>query len=201
MKRIGIMGGTFDPPHLGHLHIAKTAYERAGLDGVLFLPNGTPAYKTAERRISSKEDRCRMTELLIRECPWCEMSMLECERGGNTYTADTLAQLTQAHQDIAYELIVGSDSFQAMEHWYHPERIFAAAGVIVLLRDADTESSLKDAVLRYEQRYGARIRVVVCETCEISSTQIRKLAASGKSLEGLVPESVEKYIAAHHLYG
>lgn len=201
MKKIGIMGGTFDPPHLGHLHIAKTAYERAGLDGVLFLPNGTPAYKTAERRISSKEDRCRMTELLIRECPWCEMSRLECERGGNTYTADTLAQLTQEHPDITYELIVGSDSFQAMEHWYHPERIFVAAGVIVLLRDADTESSLKDTVLQYEQTYGARIRVVVCETCEISSTQIRKLAAAGKSLEGLVPESVEKYIATHQLYG
>lgn len=200
MKRIGIMGGTFDPPHLGHLYIAKAAYERTGLDGVLFLPNGTPAYKTAERRISPKEDRCRMVELLIGECPWCEMSLMECEREGNTYTADTLAQLTAQHPDIAYELIVGSDSFQAMEQWYHPERIFAAAGVIVLLRDADTESSLKDAAQRYEHTYGAGIRVVACETCGISSTQIRKLASAGKSLEGLVPESVEQYIVAHQLY-
>lgn len=200
MKTIGIMGGTFDPPHLGHLHIAKAAYEQTDLDGVLFIPNGVPAYKAAERRISSKEDRCRMVELLIQEYPWCEMSMLECERTGNTYTADTLEQLFVRQKEVSYQLIVGSDSFRSMEKWYHPERIFQLAGVIVLLRDRDTVKSLDGVVQHYEQKYGARICVIACETCEISSTQIRQMCAEGESLAGLVPESVEEYIRSHHLY-
>lgn len=200
MKTIGIMGGTFDPPHFGHLYAAKAAYEAAKLDHILFIPNGTPAYKTSEGSVTDKEHRCGMLQRLIAVESWCELSRIECEREGNTYTADTLLELTREHPDIRYELIVGSDSLKAMAHWYHPEVIFRLAGIIVLLRDQDTAETLGETVKRYETEYGARIRLVPFEKQEISSTQIRERVKNGKRLTGLVPEGVEQYIAEHRLY-
>lgn len=142
MKTIGIMGGTFDPPHFGHLYAAKAAYEAAKLDHILFIPNGVPAYKASEGRVTGKEHRYAMVQRLIAEESWCELSGIECEREGNTYTADTLLELTGENPDIQYELIVGSDSLKEMKHWYHPEIIFRLAGVIVLLRNQDTAETL-----------------------------------------------------------
>lgn len=95
MKTIGIMGGTFDPPHFGHLYAAKAAYEAAKLDHILFIPNGVPAYKALEGRVTGKEHRYAMVQRLIAEESWCELSGMECEREGNTYTADTLLELTE----------------------------------------------------------------------------------------------------------
>lgn len=200
MKIIGIMGGTFDPPHFGHLYAAKAACEAAQLDHILFIPNGTPAYKTLEGRITSKEHRCGMLQRLIEGEVWCELSMMECEREGNTYTADTLQELTKRNPDIRYELIVGSDSLKGMANWYHPEIIFRLAGIIVLLRDKDTEETLAETVKRYETDYGAGIRFVPFEKQKISSTQIREKVKSGEKLTGLVPEGVERYISEHRLY-
>ena len=200
MKTIGIMGGTFDPPHFGHLYAAKAAYEAAKLDHILFIPNGTPAYKTSEGSVTDKEHRCRMLQRLLEGESWWELSRMECEREGNTYTADTLLELTREHPDIRYELVVGSDSLKAMAHWYHPEVIFRLAGIIVLLRDQDTAETLAETVKRYETEYGARIRLVPFEKQEISSTQIRERVKNGERLTGLVPEGVEQYIAEHRLY-
>lgn len=194
------MGGTFDPPHLGHLYAAKAAYEQAHLDYVLFLPNGTPAYKTTEGHVTDRRLRCGMLQCLIEKEAWCGMSTMECDREGNTYTADTLRQLTREHPEISYRLIVGSDSLKAMDHWYHPEIIFRLAGVIVLLRDEDTTDSLKAVVDRYEADYGARIQFVSFEKQEISSTQIRQKAKNGEPLTGLVPPKVEQYIIDHEIY-
>lgn len=200
MKTIGIMGGTFDPPHFGHLYAAKAAYETAQLDHILFIPNGTPAYKTSEGRVTDKVHRRKMLQRLIEGEAWCELSMLECEREGNTYTADTLQELTKRNPGIRYELIVGSDSLKAMAHWYHPEIIFRMAGIIVLLRDKDTEETLAETVKRYETDYGAGILFVPFEKQEISSTQIREKVKNGEKLTGLVPESVEQYITEYGLY-
>ena len=200
MKTIGIMGGTFDPPHFGHLYAAKAAYEAAKLDHILFIPNGTPAYKTSEGSVTDKEHRCGMLQRLIEGEAWCELSRMECEREGNTYTADTLLELTREHPDVRYELIAGSDSLKAMAHWYHPEVIFRLAGVIVLLRDQDTAETLAETVKRYEAEYGAGICLIPFEKQEISSTEIRERIKNGKNLTGLVPEGVEQYITEHGLY-
>lgn len=200
MKTIGIMGGTFDPPHFGHLYAAKAAYETAQLDHILFIPNGTPAYKTSEGSVTNKEYRCGMLQRLIEGEDWCELSRLECEREGNTYTTDTLRELTSENPGIRYELIVGSDSLKAMAQWYHPEIIFRLAGIVVLLRDQDTEETLEETVKRYETEYGAEIRFVPFEKQEISSTQIREKVKRGEKLTGLVPEGVEQYITEHGLY-
>ena len=200
MKTIGIMGGTFDPPHFGHLYAAKAASEAAKLNHILFIPNGTPAYKTSEGSVTDKEYRCEMLQKLIAEESWCELSRMECEREGNTYTADTLLELTGENPDIRYELIVGSDSLKEMKHWYHPEIIFRLAGVIVLLRNRDTAETLVQTVKRYETEYGAQIRFVPFEKQEISSTLIRRKVKNGERLTGLVPEGVEQYIAEHRLY-
>ena len=194
------MGGTFDPPHLGHLYAAKAAYDQAHLDYVLFLPNGTPAYKTAEGHVTDRELRCGMLRCLIEKEAWCGMSLVECDREGNTYTADTLRQLTCEHPDVSYQLIVGSDSLKAMDHWYHPEIIFRLAGVIVLLRNEDTTASLKPVVDRYKADYGARIQFVSFEKQEISSTQIRQKIKNGEPLAGLVPPDVERYISDYAIY-
>ena len=200
MKTIGIMGGTFDPPHYGHLYAAKAAYEAVGLDDVLFIPNGTPAYKTSEGEVTDKTHRIAMLRRLIADESWCKLSLVECERDGNTYTADTLQQLTDENPDICYELIVGSDSLRAMESWYHPEIVFRLSGVLVLLRDKDTAEALDSIVNHYEETYGARIRIIPFEKRIVSSTQIRQKVINGESLTGLVPESVEQYIIENRLY-
>lgn len=200
MKTIGIMGGTFDPPHFGHLYAARAAYEAARLDHILFIPTGTPAYKTSEGSVTDKEHRCGMLQRLLEGEAWCTMSRMECEREGNTYTADTLLELTGKNPDIQYELIVGSDSLKAMAHWYHPEIILRLAGIIVLLRDQDTRETLAATVKRYQEEYGAGIRLLPFEKQEISSTQIRQRVKNGEKLTGLVPEDVEQYIKEHGLY-
>ena len=141
-----------------------------------------------------------MLQRLIEGEAWCELSRMECEREGNTYTADTLLELTREHPDVRYELIAGSDSLKAMAHWYHPEVIFRLAGVIVLLRDQDTAETLAETVKRYEAEYGAGIRLIPFEKQEISSTEIRERIKNGKNLTGLVPEGVEQYITEHGLY-
>ena len=167
---------------------------------ILFIPNGVPAYKALEGRVTGKEHRYAMVQRLIAEESWCELSGMECEREGNTYTADTLLELTGENPDIQYELIVGSDSLKEMKHWYHPEIIFRLAGVIVLLRNQDTAETLVQTVKRYETEYGAQIRFVPFEKQEISSTLIRRKVKNGERLTGLVPEGVEQYIAEHRLY-
>ena len=167
-RRIGIFGGTFDPPHTGHLEIAREAFGKAGLDKVIFIPTGTPQYKLREHEITDKEDRLQMLELLLRDERWAEISRMELDREGPSYTSDTVRELRAMYPQDELFLIVGSDSLKYMSEWHEPEVIFSIVGVIVILRDEDTLESLQEVIEACKARYNAQIGIVDGKRYDIS---------------------------------
>lgn len=199
MRKLGLMGGTFDPIHLGHLMIAETAREELSLDGVLFMPTGC-SYLKDGRQIADREDRFRMTELAIADNPYFTVSRMEIERPGNTYTADTLAQLHDREPDTEWYLLTGADAFLMMDLWVRPEEIFRYATVVCTVRDDGDERALSDACTDYGQRFQARTCLLSLGRMDISSTDIRNRLKEGRSVRYLLPEPVISYIDEKGLY-
>ena len=205
MKRIGIMGGTFDPVHLGHLNIADQAYREYQLDEVWFMPSRIPPHKHG-RRITSAEDRVAMVEAAISPYPWFVCSDYELRReGGNTYTADTIRLLKQDYPDVEFYFIVGEDSVRHIESWYHPEYILKEIPLLAAQRE-DEETlgpetdELTPLIKNLEEKYGARIGVLHCAEMDISSAEIRAKIESGEDVDKLLPPSVIDIIRTRHLY-
>ncbi len=199
-RRIGIFGGTFDPPHIGHLELAREAYEKAALDKVVFIPTGTPRYKLDRHGVSDKEDRLQMLELLLRNEPWAAVSTLEMDRDGNSYTSDTIRILRKRFPEDEFFLIIGSDSLKDMKQWHEPEVVFAGAHIIVILRDEDTWESLQGLIAEYNERFRANISVIYGRKYDISSTMIRERIASGEDPAIFLPERVAWYVQGRGLY-
>ena len=131
MSRIGIMGGTFNPIHKGHTGIARCAYEQSDIDEILFMPSGTPAYKD-NSPIVSATDRCNMVKLAIKPFDYMSLSTIETDRPGNTYTADTLAQIYDSYKKIYF--IIGADSLLYIHEWYPPEYICSHCHLILSVK-------------------------------------------------------------------
>ena len=199
-RRIGIFGGTFDPPHLGHLGLARDAYEKVGLDEVIFVPTGTPKYKLNMHGVSEKEDRLQMLELLIKNQKWASISTIELYRKGPSYTSDTVKELKNQYPEDELYLIVGSDSLKNMAEWHEPETIFRTVGVVALLRGEDTWDSLQPLIEGYKKKYNARVGVVISRKYNVSSTDLRNRISSGQDVSEFVPENVAWYIGARGLY-
>lgn len=203
IRRVGIFGGTFDPPHIGHLLMAKEAYEKLKLDIVWFMPNHVPAYKMAERNVSSSVDRLNMLTRLVENEDWCEVSTIEIEREGNTYTSDTLISLTEANPQDKYYLIIGSDSLKNMHWWHEVGTIFKKAKIVTLLRDEDTKESLTETVKNLCQLYDANITIIENRVINVSSSELRKDIAAFENRDELcklIPDSVLEYIMINGLY-
>ena len=199
MRRIGLMGGTFDPIHLGHLILAETARDELSLDGILFMPTGC-SYLKDGKQVADREDRYRMTELAIRDHPGFTLSRMEIDRPGNTYTADTLAQLHREDPDVEWFLITGADAFLMMEHWVRPEEIFALCTVACTVRGSDDRGRLEEAGKTYAERFQAKTALFPLMRMDISSTEIRGRLRTGKSVRYLLPGPVIEYIREKGLY-
>lgn len=206
MKRIGIMGGTFNPIHNGHLAIAEQAREQFLLEKVLFIPSGVPYMKDLQA-VLPVQTRCEMTAAAIAEKPYFELSDIEAvdaAQGKNTYTYETLQKLKSADPDAAYYFILGADSLYDMEHWKNPDFIFQYCTVLAAVRGEEKEASLRGKLagqIRYlQEKYHASIAMLKMEGMELSSTQIRSCIKEGKSIQKMVPEAVAAYIQKHHLY-
>ena len=145
MKKIGIMGGTFNPIHMGHLIIAEKAREQSGLDKVLFMPSGIP-YMKDSRQVLPGKVRAQMTELAIRSNPFFDISTMEVEREGRTYTYETLETLRAQNPDTKYYFILGADSLWKIEEWRYPERIFAACHILAAVREEKTTEDMKEQI-------------------------------------------------------
>lgn len=197
-KRVGIMGGTFNPIHNGHIAIAAAAKEACDLELVVFMPNGYPAYK--EKPEIADEDRENMVKCAIEEYPDFCYSDFEISQHDITYTARTLPAFKRMHPDWEIYYIVGSDSLCYMDQWYHPEIIFAEAVIVAACRDTESRQEIeqyKDLLVR---RYNADIRLVYNEVVPVSSTEIREAVAQHKPFDHLLPESVAQYIRNRGLY-
>ncbi len=201
-EKIGILGGTFDPPHYGHLIMAQDALEAFGLDSVCLMPSGHSYFKDARKvKVSSAQDRLRMTQLAAEGNPGFTVSDMEVLRPGNSYTCETLAALKEASPETEYYYIVGADTIAAMHTWYHPEEIFDKCTVIVAARgDEVDEGGMQEAVRGLEKAFHARILRLPVRNIEISSTDLRERVREGKSLRYLAPPAVEAYIREKRLY-
>ena len=197
------MGGTFDPIHNGHIHIALAAYEEYGLDKVWFMPAGDPYFKQGQG-VSSPETRLEMTRLAISAYPDCfECSGMEIKSEGHTYSADTFARLHEQYPEDDFYFIIGYDSLKSLASWYHPEELLKNAIILCALRDGSTISEaehIRDKLKEDFAKANPDIRFIHTPLIDISSTMIRKKAALGEDISALVPDEVEKYINIHNMY-
>lgn len=199
MRKIGIMGGTFNPIHIAHMILAESAYEQFKLDKILFMPSKNPPHKRHEN-IVSDEHRVQMVELAIQNNPHFELSKVEIEREGITYTAETLQILTQKNPDQEYYFIIGGDSLFQMEHWMSPDIIFSLCHVIAAGRDNVPEQKVLDHIKFLTNNYDAQIHYLNVPNMDVSSNYIRQIRKVGRSIRYYVPELVEQYIREHQLY-
>ncbi len=191
---MGIFGGTFDPIHVAHLAVAEAARDTLGLDRVLFGPAGEPPHKLA-RTITPAEHRLAMVEAAIADNPAFEVSRVEVDRSGPSYTADTLAAIAAP----AMALIISAEAFRALPTWHEPERIVERATIVVAPRDG-----YPDAEPGYLEHAFPRspVRVVVLDgpRMRLSASELRSRAAAGRSVRYLVQDAVPAYSGHHSLY-
>ena len=196
-RRVGVFGGTFDPVHVGHLIVATELRFALALDCVLFVPAGRPPHKTRQE-ISDNEHRLAMLQLAIDDSPWFAISLVDMQRAGPSYTADTLAILRHELDPVELIFLMGSDSLRDLPTWHEPERIVAQAELGVAQRPG--------IALDLEQIYASipnargRIHLVEVPLIGISSTDIRERVRSGRPIRYQVPLPVEEYIFQHGLY-
>jgi len=196
MTAIGVMGGTFDPIHIGHLAIGEEAREALSLEVVLFVPAGQPPHKPAGS-VSAVEHRLAMVELAIADNPAFELSRIEVDRAGPSYTVDTVEALARDGEDLV--LILSAETFGELPSWHEPERLFDAARMAVVPREG---YPAPDPAWLTEAFPGRETRVAYLEgpRLGLSSTAIRERVATGRSIRYLVPAAVEAYITEHDLY-
>ena len=199
--RTGIYGGTFNPIHMGHLHLLEGFIRRLPLDRVLLIPTGTPPHKQAHALASAKQrlDMCRLAVAGITEAP-VELCEIELRRPGKSYTADTLEGLRALYPADDFFLLMGEDMFMTVDSWYRPETIMALAALCCTPRSQDGLGDLNKKKKQLERDFSARCFVEAIPYFPASSTQVRELAARGESLEGLEPPAVADYIKENGLY-
>lgn len=199
-KKVGILGGTFNPIHYAHLILAEQAWQQFELDTVLLMPSATPPHKPGQEIISASH-RSRMVQLAIEDNKHFKYSDFELERKGTTYTADTLSLLCKEHPECAYYFILGADSLFYIDKWYHPEIILKKASIIVAVRDHASTDDLEKQIEYLKERYpGCQVFLLNTPNIDISSSLIRENIQQKKSIRYYVPKDVEKYIYQQNLY-
>lgn len=199
MNKIGIMGGSFNPIHNGHLFLAEHAYEQAGLDKVLFMPLKNPPHKTKPNNITDQQ-RVDMVKLAIQNNPHFELSEFELQREGMTYTADTLTYLKKINPKDDYYFIVGTDSLFYMHNWMKPEVVFDLCTIVAAGRDNAEEDRILSHIEFLKRTYHARIIYVKMPMIELSSEGIRERLAADRTVRYYVPDTVIEYINNNQLY-
>jgi nicotinate-nucleotide adenylyltransferase len=196
--RLGILGGTFNPPHHGHLICAQDAFLHLKLDQVLLMPARIPPHKPVEDE-PGPEHRLELCRLAAQGDPYIGVSALEIERDGPSYTVDTLRALHQVEPDNELFLIVGGDVAAGLPRWREPETVLSLATVAVAKRRGTARSSVAAALAGIPG--GERARFFRMTRIGISSTEIRRRVRIGQPIRYLVPDRVAHYIEEHHLYG
>ena len=192
-KRVGVFGGAFDPPHLGHLAVARAAAEGASLDRVLWVPAAVPPHKVG-RALAPAEARRRMVEAAIRDHPGFQLCDVELRRGGVSYTVDTLRTLKEARPEWRLFLIVGADLLAEFSSWQAPEALLEAAELVAVARRGAT-------LVGNSAKLKLRPRAVRMPRVDVSSSEVRRRVAEGKSHAAMLPAQVTSIIEGEGLYG
>ncbi|HEY1568940.1 MAG TPA: nicotinate-nucleotide adenylyltransferase [Solirubrobacteraceae bacterium] len=196
--RIGILGGTFNPPHLGHLVAAQEAYRELALDRVVLIPAGIPPHKPVDDE-PGPEHRLELCRLAVGGDERFAVSDLELRRGGPSFTVDTLKLLrTQSPSDDLF-LILGGDIAAGLPKWHEPERVLELATVAIAKRRGTAKAAVQDALAQLKG--GERARFFEMPRIGISSTMVRRRVRAGQPIRYFVPDGVMHYIETHGLYG
>lgn len=187
MKNIGILGGTFDPPHIGHLTIAETVREHLALDEVWFIPSYEPPHKRKAQ--SSISHRVNMVDLAIRDHPFFTIDAIETKRHAPSFTVTTMEELTKQHPDNHFHFIIGADMVAYLPHWKAIDRLLELVTFVGIKRSG------------YSLQTPYPVKKVEVPMIDISSTKIRQQVRERKSIRYVVPDEVREYIKEHHLYG
>ena len=190
--KIGVLGGTFDPPHIGHLLLASDARDSLGLDRLVFIPTGAQPLKVDNPPVASPQDRLEMVRLSIADDANYSVDEAEIGRKGLSFTVDTLEHLTSRFPSAKLFLLLGEDSLASFDRWREPARIRALATLAVMRRDGARGGAASPAP--------SGVLEVSARRVDVSSTEIRARLRAGKSIKGFVPESVEQFIEARGLY-
>lgn len=200
IRKIGIMGGTFDPIHIGHLILGENAFLQFGLDEVLFMPSGNPPHKRDRRGRASTMQRVEMVQKAIGPNTHFALSLAETHEEGYTYTKETLERLKAENPDTEYYFIIGADSLFSFENWREPEKICSLCTLVAAVRNHISGEEM-DAQIRYlREKLGARILKLDTPNIDISSGTIRRWLSLEKSIRYYVPDEVIRYIEEHGLY-
>lgn len=189
---LGIFGGTFDPPHLGHLIVAESVQEQLPLEVVLFVPVSLAPHKP-DGTFASPSHRLKMVQLAVNGNPRFRVSDVEVRRGGTSYTIDTLHTLRSLYPADKLFLIIGTDNLQIFRSWKEPQEVLKASSVVVINRPGFDRSVTENEIAN-------RVRFIQVPAVEISGTDIRERIRTGRSVRYLVPDSVRAYIEENHLY-
>ncbi len=188
--RIGLLGGSFDPPHTGHLLAAGDAFEALALDRLVLIPAATNPLKVG-RASAAPEHRLAMARLLVNGDPRFDVDSIEIDRGGLSYTVDTLTALSARWPGAELYLLVGADVPRTFAQWRESGRIAELASLVVMQRTGEAPELAS---------MPAGTRALATRRIDISSTEVRERVAEGRSIRGFVPDAVAEYIAAHRMY-
>lgn len=199
-KKIGILGGTFDPIHYGHLLIAENAAEQYALDEVWFMPTGQSPHKS-KQSITDASLRCEMIRLAIEDNPGFRLSRLEAESHETNYTYRTLELLKSIHPDMDFYFILGGDSLKDFETWRNPEQILQMVCILAAVRDDVEGMAFQKQITCLCEKYHAKgIFPLHTPNYSVSSSRIRELIKNQRTVRYMLPENVRAYILEHELY-
>lgn len=200
--KIGVYGGTFNPPHLGHMAAARETAEALKLDKVLLVPDSAPPHKVLPEDSPTSEQRLEMAQIMAdRLGKGFEASDIELARGGRSYTADTLKALSKLYPEDELYLLLGTDMFLTLDTWYKPEKICKYAHIAAFGRHKGDTECFREQKKKLKRLFGAKVKLLNLESLvEVSSTQLREKLSQGQGRE-LLDESIYGYILMHRLYG
>ena len=193
------MGGTFDPPHLGHLILAENVRKGLNLDKIIFIPTGNIYYKDTRETVDAK-DRLKMVELAVSDNPHFEVSDIEVKTKGYSYTCETLEKLNAISPDSEFYFIVGADSLNYMEKWKNPEKIFSLSKIVAIGREGFSKKENEAKALKLKALYDAEIILFDMKNINVSSTEIRNAVKNGMDFKGKVEDKVYDFIIDNNLY-
>jgi nicotinate-nucleotide adenylyltransferase len=191
-KMLGVLGGTFDPIHVGHLVLTEQVREKFQLERVIFIPCASPPHKT-EQELSSTRDRFEMTKLALEGSSYFFVSDIELKREGLSYTVETLRELKELYKDSEIYFLTGSDVLNEITTWKDPEEIYKLAKIVIGVRPGFDKFDP-------ENHFAKKSIIINITGIDISSTQIREKVRKGESIKYLVPSKVEEYIRKRNLY-
>ena len=197
--KIGLIGGTFDPIHHGHLILSEYVRVKCGLDKIIFIPTGFTPHKD-DSKVEDSEIRLKMSKIATISNPYFEVSDMETYRTSISYTVDTLKEFKALYSNDELYFIIGADSLFQLPTWKDYEKIIATTNLIVANRPGGKNHLIEDKIKEYTDEFGGNIIQVTSPLIDISSSDIRNRVRNNESIKYLIPDNVEQYIAKNNLY-